>query len=271
MSVNMKEPPMSLQIKYRFVALFPLVLFFLFQWGMTQAQSVSEPLILAHSHNDYEQKRPLDAALEHGFNSIEIDIIRHGEILVVSHDEQHLGQKPDIETLYFRPLKEYLENQELQVWLLIDVKKYDEKTLDLLHTLVARYDSLFQQRSGVVKPLQILLSGDLPRKEILENESYVYFFIDGRVEDLGKGFDSRLMPLISTNFTHHSEWGGRAKPGKEDLQAIRQLVNSVHAEKKKIRFWKTRDSKRVWRALNDTGVDVIGVDHIKRFRRIFKQ
>ncbi|MEZ4932123.1 MAG: hypothetical protein R2788_08400 [Saprospiraceae bacterium] len=226
--------------------------------------------ILAHSHNDYEQKKPLYTALEHGFNSIEIDIIRYGNQLIVSHDNKDLPNKPNIQDLYLNPLKKHLnENNEINIWLLIDIKEYDDQVLDVLHDLITEYEPLFKKRysSEKEKPLQILLSGDLPRQEIMENDTYVFFFLDGRVDDMGKRYDSTLMPLVSSNFSHHTKWTGKEKMDKKEFEAVAAIVKAVQAENKKIRFWATPDKKRVWKKLQRLGVDVIGVDHIEQFDR----
>ena len=45
-----------------------------------------EPLERAHAHNDYEHERPLLDALDHGFCSVEADIVlSEGELLVAHH------------------------------------------------------------------------------------------------------------------------------------------------------------------------------------------
>lgn len=247
------------------------ILLFIFLSNLLSAQkSRTLDSILAHSHNDYEQKKPLYTALDHGFNSIEIDIIPHGDQLIVSHDNKDLSNKPTIQDLYLNPLKNYLiENDKKNIWLLIDIKKYDDQVLDILHNLITEYEPLFKERNILEKekPLQILLSGDLPRLEIMENEKYVFFFIDGRVEDLGKGYDSTLMPLVSSNFSHHTKWAGKGKMDKKEFEAVAAIVKAVQAENKKIRFWATPDKKRVWKKLQRLGVDVIGVDHIEQFNR----
>ncbi|RYZ66666.1 MAG: hypothetical protein EOP09_12315, partial [Proteobacteria bacterium] len=45
----------------------------------------SGPTALAHSHNDYQQRHPLDEALKYQFRSIEVDIIDRGGQARVTH------------------------------------------------------------------------------------------------------------------------------------------------------------------------------------------
>src|SRR2546428_201080 len=64
------------------------------------------PLVHAHAHNDYEHKRPLLDALDHGFCSVEADIFLVDGKLLVAHE---LGQtKPErtLQALYLDPLRE---------------------------------------------------------------------------------------------------------------------------------------------------------------------
>ena len=251
--------------------LLSLTIFFFFHFQLLAQKTT--PAILAHSHNDYEQKIPLFKALGHNFQSIEIDIIRDGNQLVVSHDTVGLDKKETIEKLYLKPLKNYLiKNKGKNIWLLIDIKEYDETILDLLHEIIMEYETLFKRRHFLEKekPLQILLSGDLPRAAIMDNKKYVFFFIDGRISDLGKSYDAELMPLISANFSHHSTWDGKGKMDEQEYLSVLKIIQLVHAENKKIRFWATADKKRMWKTLQDLGVDVIGVDHIGRFGRFMK-
>ncbi|MEO1261384.1 MAG: hypothetical protein AAFZ15_21445 [Bacteroidota bacterium] len=239
---------------------------------MPYAQNKTPKNILAHSHNDYEQKIPLYTAFDADFNSIEIDIVRDQNRLRVAHDSVDLGSKPFIEDLYLKPLKKLVDKNTRELWLLIDIKYYDQQTLDLLHETILTMEEVFQKRNNTSeKPLKIILSGDLPRKEIIFNEKYIFFFLDGRPSDLKENYDAQLMPLISTNFTNYSTFKGKGKISKEELKSIDNLIREVHHQNKKMRFWKTRDNKKMWQFLVEIEVDMIGVDHIKRFIKFQKK
>src|SRR5712692_10174041 len=62
-----------------------------FQFSYLQARSNDDqpprivPLKHAHAHNDYEHKRPLLDALDHGFCSVEADVFLDGDALLVGH------------------------------------------------------------------------------------------------------------------------------------------------------------------------------------------
>src|SRR5215475_1398103 len=64
------------------------------------------PLRHAHAHNDYEHKRPLLDALDHGFCSIEADIYLVDGQLLVAHDRRDVRPERTLQALYLDPLRE---------------------------------------------------------------------------------------------------------------------------------------------------------------------
>ncbi len=240
---------------------------FILSMSLLCMQQSAAQEIIAHAHNDYEKPQPLWNALAHDFHSLEIDIARYGQELVVTHTLDSLAFKPTLQELYIEPLISYLDTASRSLWLLVDLKSYDRETLDLLHALLVRHDDVFLGRQDNIgsKPVQVILSGEMPRAEIIADDRYSYFFIDGRIENLGQGYKAHTMPLISANFTSLSSWTGEKEMNLEDEKKLRDLVRTVKAENKKLRFWKTNDSEEVWKKLMALGVHVIGVDHVEEF------
>ena len=67
--------------------------------------ATQNPLITrAHSHNDYMQARPLDEALDNGFNSVEVDVFPVEGKLFVSHNEKDIKPDKTIESMYLDKL-----------------------------------------------------------------------------------------------------------------------------------------------------------------------
>ncbi len=223
--------------------------------------------VIAHSHNDYEQVIPLKTALDNGFSSIEIDVYLYNDKIVVSHDSVDLDKKPNLKDLYLKPLANQLVGSEHHLYLLLDVKEYTPNILVKLHDAINDYPDLFTIRNYRKSNLTVILSGDLPREEIMSTEVFPYFFIDGRLEHVGKQFDSELMPLISMNFSHLVLWDGKQALSEKQKRALQDVVRKVKAEGKMIRFWKTRDTKLSWMTLIELGVDLIGVDDLDLFHQ----
>ena len=87
------------------------------------------PLTRVHAHNDYEHKRPLFDALDHGFCSVEADIYLVNGQLLVAHDRGQVKPDRTLQSLYLDPLRERVRRnggrvypQGPEVTLLIDLK-----------------------------------------------------------------------------------------------------------------------------------------------------
>lgn len=246
--------------------LIPFFVFILIS-SWTSLVGQSNNTVIAHSHNDYEQERPLARALELGFQSIEIDILLHENQLKVSHNKSKLSQKPTIEELYFDPLINLIKSDNLLKWVLIDFKHYSLKTLETLHSSVLKYTDLFQSRTSNDRnsPLQIILSGNIPRKEIANNPKYDYFFLDGRITDLEDSKPLKYTPMISANITSFTTWRRNHCLKDDEIEAIQILTNKIHALGIKLRFWNTEDNETIWNQLLALRVDVISVDNLCKF------
>src|SRR3984957_8511284 len=67
------------------------------------------PLTRVHAHNDYEHKRPLFDALDHGFCSVEADIHLVDGQLLVAHDLRDVNPNLTLQSLYLDPLRERIK------------------------------------------------------------------------------------------------------------------------------------------------------------------
>ncbi len=234
--------------------------------------SVAQGQVLMHSHNDYNQTRPLETALLSHFNSVEADVTEFENQLIVSHDTKDLSEKPTLEDLYLKPLtKDFCEHSSLK-FLFIDIKKRQLGTLNLLHDLISKYEVLFLRRGESLKKnkIQIIISGDVDRKSLVESDTYPYFFVDGRLADLNLDIDSAVMPIISANFQLVERWRKGEKLSNNQKEKLKTLVKHIHQENKKLRFWNTRDETIFWQLLKDIGVDIIGTDHIDELNQFIE-
>src|SRR5205807_3967906 len=99
------------------------------------------PLIHTHAHNDYEHKRPLLDALDHGFCSVEADIYLVDGELLVAHERNQVNRQRTLQALYLEPLKQRVKENGGRVYpngpncfLLIDIKTEAESTYSALHS-----------------------------------------------------------------------------------------------------------------------------------------
>jgi hypothetical protein len=221
----------------------------------------------AHAHNDYEHDRPLRDALQSGFTSVEADVhlhqgkLRVGHTLVTRHSR-------DLESLYLTPLDSIMKanrgriypNYQNPFYLMIDIKTSGEATYAAICEVLKNHASLLCEASHCA--VKIFLSGNRPVETMLK-EGYKGIGIDGRPEDLGKGYSTEMMPVISDNYNKWSEWDAKSAPATKDLNRIRKLAEDVHKEGKRLRLWAIPDNETAWKALQEAGVDIINTDHLK--------
>ena len=101
--------------------------------------------------------------------------------------------------------------------------------------------------------IQVIISGSADRKALVNNPSLNYLFADGGNSHLSQNIYTYLMPIVSANYKSMSE--------KERIE----FITFAHLENKKVRFWNTDDNKKSWNKLIQLDVDLIGVDHLKKF------
>jgi len=241
--------------------------------GFSQNQRLH---VNAHAHNDFENEHPLQDALLNGFISVEADVHLQGGKLLVSHDRPD-KKSPSIEKLYFAPLDSLLKANSGRVYkeskttfyLMIDIKTEAKTTYQAIKHAAANYPTLLCSSSGNC-PVKIFLSGNRPLA-MIEKEGYTGLAVDGYTSDVGKGFYSELVPVISDNYKNWSNWNGRAKPTSKDLHRIKRLAQLVHAEGKKLRLWAIPDNEVAWEALLDAGVDFINTDKLEALNNFLSQ
>jgi hypothetical protein len=234
---------------------------------LTRFVSVGQPHINAHAHNDYEHDRPLFEALENGFVSIEADVhLVNGRILV-AHDHPTSRSKT-LEDLYLRPLDsisringgKIYPQKDVAVMLMIDIKGDADETFRTLHQLLSKYASSIGRGDHI--GFRVFISGNRAI-DLIRNDPQHLSSIDGRPEDLGKGFTEQEMPVISENYRKIISWNGKGAPSKEDWNKLTLLASKVHAENKKLRLWGIPDHENGWNVLLEAGVDLINTDRLK--------
>ncbi|KAA9346640.1 histidinol-phosphatase [Larkinella humicola] len=235
------------------------------------------PLPNAHAHNDYEQSRPLWDALDHGFTSVEADVYAHQDTLYVAHNRPAFwNTDKSLENLYLRPLAERIRqnggkvyaNYSGPVYLMIDFKTGADSTYRALEKVLQRYRSILTTCKGNrCQPgaVTVFISGNRPIETVKRAKERLVG-IDGRAADLGKGFSRDLMPVVSDAYGNQLQWRGQGPMPDEQFQKLRQLVQRVHAEGKKLRLWACPEDPAVWAKLREAGADFLSTDQLELAR-----
>lgn len=242
------------------------------------AEVIIDPVVAlpqAHSHNDYEQSRPLYKALENGFASIEADIWLIDNQLYVSHNRPVITPRsPTLESLYLEPLSRLVTQNygwvypgyDRPIQLLVDIKNDGVATYARLQETLKKYDYLFKPGNGRPVAVQVVISGDRPVATIVADSSRLVS-IDGRPEDLGELYDPSLVPLISQRYGIVTSWKGKDQIPEGEMAAIKALTDQAHRQGKKVRLWATPEDENVWKVLLEAGVDYINTDDPERLKK----
>jgi len=239
--------------------------------ALAAAARAAEPLPQAHAHNDYEHKRPLLDALDHGFCSVEADIYFTNGALLVAHEADKVDPKRTLEALYLDPLRERVKKNGGRVYpggpsllLLIDFKTEAKSTYAALRPVLEKYRDMltkFRETETRTGAVTVVLSGNRPINTVAaERERLVG--IDGRLPDLDESPSPHLVPLVSDNWTGHFEWRGQGALSETEQAKLKALVGRAHAAGHKIRFWAVPDTEAGWRVMRDAGVDLINTDNL---------
>lgn len=240
----------------------------------------SGPHRQAHAHNDYAHERPLREALSHGFCSVEADVhLVDGELLV-AHDLENTDPAKTLRRLYLEPLAAAARRHGGRVYrdgprftLLIDIKSDAEPTYRVLDRQLRQYESVWTcYRDGESEPgaVTVIVSGNRP-ESLMAGQSVRFAAVDGRLSDLAADKPKSLMPLISDRWSSHFDWRGEGPLPVDEQRKLESLVEQVHGQGKRIRFWAIPDQPAGWRAMRDAGVDLINTDKLAELAALLSE
>lgn len=260
--------------------LIPLLLACFAVASAAQAEAPAKPLSQAHSHNDYEHKRPLFDALDRGFCNIEADVHLVDGQLLVGHDPEDVNPERTLQALYLDPLQKLIAERNGQIFpngqrltLLVDFKTDGPATYAALAKALQPYESFISgMQDGKWQPRQVdvVISGNRPI-DLIANDRQRLATVDGRLSDLENGPPSDLMPLISDNWTSHFLWRGDGPFPAPQRSRLARLAKQAHEQDRRLRFWATPDAPTFWQELQAAGVDVIGTDDLDLLQRHLNQ
>ncbi|HUR74043.1 MAG TPA: phosphatidylinositol-specific phospholipase C/glycerophosphodiester phosphodiesterase family protein [Sporichthya sp.] len=238
------------------------------------------PLTHGHSHNDYQRRHPLSDALSRGFTSVEVDVVLVSGQLLVGHDlVQALVRGATLRSLYLDPLADWVARNGGAVFprggppltLLVDVKSEARSTWRALEAVLAGYADMFTRvTSDGVHPgaVTVVVSGNRAPGLVAEHSDR-FTALDGRADDLARAHpaEAALMPMVSERWGDLFRWSGSGEMPAAERAAMRALVETAHAQGRRVRFYDTPDRtaaarENVWRAELAAGVDLLNVDDL---------
>lgn len=222
----------------------------------------------AHSHNDYANDVPFWLAYNNHFGSIETDIWAIENELFVAHSKSEI--KPDItlDSLYIRPIVRTIRQNGGKAWidnsstfqLLIDLKTYSEPTLSFLVEKLKKYPDVFDPHINE-NAIRIVITGNRPQpSEFNKYPEFIYF--DGILNQKYDEQQLKRVALYSENLKKITSWNGEGEIIEKEKIRLQNVIDSVHALNKKVRFWNAPDDINAWKTFINMGIDYINTDHI---------
>ncbi|WP_373513139.1 alkaline phosphatase [Persicitalea sp.] len=228
----------------------------------TNAQPTIYTTANAHSHNDYEQERPFQAAYQLGFGSVEADVFLQDGELYVAHNKDDIKPERTLKALYLEPILQkisenkgwpYAGHREIQ-WL-IDIKNTGPATLSALQKML-------EPHRKELRHVRIVVSGEMPPPEEMFAQDKLFTF-DGRKELVYPKITSSYVVLVSSSMLSFGKyWDGKQPLNPEIRQRIATFVELQHAQKKLVRLWATPNTDLGYQTLKELGVDYIGTDDL---------
>jgi hypothetical protein len=230
-----------------------------------------KPLLNVHAHNDYEHKRPLFEALEHGFCSVEADIYLVDGQLLVAHDRSQVTPERTLQNLYLDPLRERVRKNGGRVYrggpectLLIDLKSDWRVIYPVLHGVLKEYAGMLTIfRGGTIETNAIvaIITGNRSH-EMFAGETVRYAAFDGDLDDLESNESASLIPWISSNWAQTFHWPGKGPMPEPEKVKLKEIVAKAHQHGRRVRFWGAPDQPVFWSEMLANGVDLINTDDL---------
>ncbi len=259
----------------------PFLVFLGFAFAGDHYELPVGPTSIAHSHNDYQQSRPLDTAIEQGFRSIEVDVIdRRGQVRVT-----HIGLWTDgtLKELYLDRLQKLVnergsvhgDGKKFYIWIEIRWMISTEAIVPMLRELLAQYSMLtvFDPEGNEVKsgPVDLIL--------INHNGLADQYFSGLKTAPACLGLNR--LPLSKTARAPFAKWSyhrwnrvfgdaGKHFFSEDDKNRIREFQASAHRVGLRTRFWGNPDTPRFWKEATELPFDVVGTDDLEETMKVLK-
>lgn len=228
---------------------------------------------LTHSHNDYEQNRPLFDALDQHFASVEADIYLDGAELSVSHNGTNA--KGTLEKLYLDPLQALVrqkgsvhgDGKPFYLW--IDLKQGERALINALHQRLMLYPMLteFTDTTMTERAVTVILTGDEDnKKRYVDSFATRYATRDSNDFRSSDAKASNRWLWYAVSYHDYFNWNGWDEIPIDQQNLMFFLVREVHATGRRLRIFDSPDYDTFWNEAMRAGVDMVGTDDVRGLR-----
>ena len=225
----------------------------------------------AHSHNDYEQPRPLADALAARFYSLEADIWLSGGEIRVGHASDAL--KGTLQELYLDPLQGlvsahgsvYGDGVPVSLW--ICFKDRNPALRPALQQLLERYSMLTSFSATEMTPgaVTVVLTGEPAQKE-----AFVAEYTPRKACRDSNDFSPDDPPadtawrFYALDWSVYLGWNGVGAPPVEVAARLQCILHNAHQLGRAVRLYATPETEEYWTLALDVGVDFINTDQLQK-------
>jgi len=224
---------------------------------------------ILHSHNDYEQDLPLQKALDQGFASVEADVwLRRGDFKI-----SHMGFffKGSLRRMYLEPLQRLVDERGSvhgdgkPFYLWIDIKSDRGPVVEALQTLLSEFPCLSRFSDDHVdqRAVTVILTGDEKSKINYVNSYPVRYATRDSTSFLpGDPRGDLRWSWYSLPWQKYFQWNGKGQMPADQRARLKTMVERIHAQGRRLRFWDAPHTDEFWGAIMDARVDAIGTDKL---------
>ena len=238
-------------------------IFFLFSFGSVTGLICGQiPLKGTHIHNDYLNNNPLVDALSLGFLSVEADVFRVGDELILAHVTPFGKNSKTLDKYYLDPLLLRVreingfvyKNSAAVFTLMIEFKTSWEETYPVLLDHLIPYREMLYHWEGEKEfpgPVKILITGNKPPLEKLKTESIRWASLDGNPGNLNENISNAYIPRISLSWRGFSSWRGKGDIPEADQTKLVALAQECELQGKELRFWASPQNNAFWKLFSN--------------------
>lgn len=225
-----------------------------------------KPLISSLNFND---KSGLWESTGNGIYNFQADVMYiYGKLYVTPLMPDSAGHKlPTLTESYLYPLYNLFKKNNGEI-----IPGYAGDVFLILN-LMTQPVQIYKQLAAEMRPFQEMLSYKIEGTEhqgklriLIKDKSQLdkingvrpsFLGLVGSTADIDKNVDSATMPLIEVDFSEITSWKGIGNIPFEDFMKIKDLVNKVHAQKKKISLINCPANKTLADLIKTSKVDFI--------------
>ena len=185
--------------------------------------------------------------------------------MYAAHNREDIKPERTFSKLYLNPILQEIKKNNGQIYpqkdlalqLLIDLKTPADETLAALVKILKPHEAVLAPKG----PVKIVVSGNTPSPEAFVKYP-TFIFFDGRPEIQYTTQQLARVGLISQAFQKYSRWNGEGELPEKDRKALTRVIDQVHNQNKKIRFWATPDNIHTWKMMMNLKVDYLNTDKV---------